>query len=381
MRENVPVKQIFVTGNTGIDALRWAADARRPVRRPASCEALYDERRAGSCVVTAHRRENWGDGLRGIGEGVARLAERAPRRQLRPPAAPEPERAQELGRAARRSSTTCCSPSRSATPTFARLLGALRPRHHRLGRHPGGGAGRSASRCSSRARRPSAPRASRPARSGSSAPIPDASYAEGAPPARRPEPLRGDVAEAREPVRRRPRRPPDRARRSIYPAVPPAARLFQETPRKLPDNPFVMTSDSIPARRGAPHPRRRRRAEHRRRDLDGPALPGLRGRVRRQRRRRDQGRAHVQAAPDAARHHAPRHGGLRGRRAARRRPRPTPIIFLTARDSTEDKVRGLTIGGDDYVTKPFSLEELVARVRLILRRTGAGRGGDSTRTA
>jgi two-component system, OmpR family, response regulator len=48
-----------------------------------------------------------------------------------------------------------------------------------------------------------------------------------------------------------------------------------------------------------------------------------------------------------------------------------PIIFLTARDATEDKVRGLTSGGDDYVTKPFSLEELVARVRTILRRTGA----------
>jgi two-component system OmpR family response regulator len=47
-----------------------------------------------------------------------------------------------------------------------------------------------------------------------------------------------------------------------------------------------------------------------------------------------------------------------------------PIIFLTARDATEDKVRGLTIGGDDYVTKPFSLEELVARIRTILRRTG-----------
>jgi two-component system OmpR family response regulator len=47
-----------------------------------------------------------------------------------------------------------------------------------------------------------------------------------------------------------------------------------------------------------------------------------------------------------------------------------PIIFLTARDATEDKVRGLTIGGDDYVTKPFSLEELVARVRSILRRAG-----------
>src|SRR3954447_4402349 len=47
-----------------------------------------------------------------------------------------------------------------------------------------------------------------------------------------------------------------------------------------------------------------------------------------------------------------------------------PIIFLTARDATADKVRGLTTGGDDYVTKPFSLEELVARIRTILRRTG-----------
>ena len=47
-----------------------------------------------------------------------------------------------------------------------------------------------------------------------------------------------------------------------------------------------------------------------------------------------------------------------------------PTIFLTARDATEDKVRGLTLGGDDYVTKPFSLEELVARIRSILRRAG-----------
>ena len=47
-----------------------------------------------------------------------------------------------------------------------------------------------------------------------------------------------------------------------------------------------------------------------------------------------------------------------------------PIIFLTARDDTSDKVRGLTLGGDDYVTKPFSLEELVARIRSILRRAG-----------
>jgi two-component system, OmpR family, response regulator len=50
----------------------------------------------------------------------------------------------------------------------------------------------------------------------------------------------------------------------------------------------------------------------------------------------------------------------------------TPIVFLTARDTTEDKVRGLTLGGDDYVTKPFSVEELIARVRTILRRAGVG---------
>ena len=45
-----------------------------------------------------------------------------------------------------------------------------------------------------------------------------------------------------------------------------------------------------------------------------------------------------------------------------------PVVFLTARDSTEDKIKGLTVGGDDYVTKPFSLEELLARVRAVLRR-------------
>ena len=46
-----------------------------------------------------------------------------------------------------------------------------------------------------------------------------------------------------------------------------------------------------------------------------------------------------------------------------------PVVFLTARDGTEDKVRGLTLGGDDYVTKPFSLEEVIARIRAVLRRT------------
>jgi two-component system OmpR family response regulator len=48
-----------------------------------------------------------------------------------------------------------------------------------------------------------------------------------------------------------------------------------------------------------------------------------------------------------------------------------PVLFLTARDSVDDKVTGLTIGGDDYLTKPFSLAELVARARAVLRRTHA----------
>jgi two-component system OmpR family response regulator len=59
----------------------------------------------------------------------------------------------------------------------------------------------------------------------------------------------------------------------------------------------------------------------------------------------------------------------------------TPVLFLTARDSIEDKVRGLTFGGDDYLVKPFSLEELVARVQAVLRRTGTDRAGASLRCA
>jgi two-component system OmpR family response regulator len=50
-----------------------------------------------------------------------------------------------------------------------------------------------------------------------------------------------------------------------------------------------------------------------------------------------------------------------------------PALFLTARDALQDKIAGLTLGGDDYVTKPFSLEEVVARLRVILRRVGKGR--------
>ena len=51
--------------------------------------------------------------------------------------------------------------------------------------------------------------------------------------------------------------------------------------------------------------------------------------------------------------------------------RELPIVFLTARDSVDDTVKGLTVGGDDYITKPFSLEEVVARIRAVLRRTKA----------
>ena len=54
----------------------------------------------------------------------------------------------------------------------------------------------------------------------------------------------------------------------------------------------------------------------------------------------------------------------------------TPVIFLTARDAASDRVNGFTKGGDDYVTKPFSLEELIARVRAVLRRA-SGRGESS----
>ena len=53
-----------------------------------------------------------------------------------------------------------------------------------------------------------------------------------------------------------------------------------------------------------------------------------------------------------------------------------PVIFLTARDTTSDTIRGLTLGGDDYVTKPFSVEALVARVRAVLRRTSRAPGAD-----
>ncbi|MCI9890012.1 response regulator transcription factor [Micrococcales bacterium 31B] len=58
-------------------------------------------------------------------------------------------------------------------------------------------------------------------------------------------------------------------------------------------------------------------------------------------------------------------------RRLRERGEHVPVLFLTARDDTQDKVTGLTVGGDDYVTKPFSLEEVVARIRAVLRRTSS----------
>jgi two-component system, OmpR family, response regulator len=64
--------------------------------------------------------------------------------------------------------------------------------------------------------------------------------------------------------------------------------------------------------------------------------------------------------------------GLEVMRRVRTQQPELPVLFLTARDSVEDRVVGLTAGGDDYVTKPFSLEEVVARLRALLRRTGAG---------
>jgi len=65
----------------------------------------------------------------------------------------------------------------------------------------------------------------------------------------------------------------------------------------------------------------------------------------------------------------PDQDGFTVARTLRARGIDTPIIFLTAKDDVSDKVRGLSVGGDDYLTKPFSLEELTARINAILRRT------------
>ncbi|MDT0201871.1 response regulator transcription factor [Nocardioides sp. AE5] len=63
--------------------------------------------------------------------------------------------------------------------------------------------------------------------------------------------------------------------------------------------------------------------------------------------------------------------GLEVLRRLRRSGDDVPVLFLTARDAVEDRIAGLTAGGDDYVTKPFSLEEVIARLRALVRRAGA----------
>ncbi|NPC97480.1 response regulator transcription factor [Nocardioides sp. zg-DK7169] len=63
--------------------------------------------------------------------------------------------------------------------------------------------------------------------------------------------------------------------------------------------------------------------------------------------------------------------GLEVLRRMRAHDPDVPVVFLTAKDAVEDRITGLTAGGDDYVTKPFSLEELVARLRALMRRAGA----------
>ncbi|WP_275955985.1 response regulator transcription factor [Nonomuraea sediminis] len=71
--------------------------------------------------------------------------------------------------------------------------------------------------------------------------------------------------------------------------------------------------------------------------------------------------------------------GLQVMRRLRERAPELCVLFLTARDAVEDRVAGITAGGDDYVTKPFSLEEVVARLRGLLRRAGMARPGNGDR--
>ena len=69
----------------------------------------------------------------------------------------------------------------------------------------------------------------------------------------------------------------------------------------------------------------------------------------------------------------PGEDGLSVVRRARAQGMDMPILFLTARDSVDDRVTGLDAGGDDYLVKPFALSELLARIRVLARRSGAGR--------
>lgn len=69
----------------------------------------------------------------------------------------------------------------------------------------------------------------------------------------------------------------------------------------------------------------------------------------------------------------PKKNGLQVAAELRREGRTTPILMLTARDATDDVVRGLDAGADDYLTKPFKFDELLARLRALVRRGGAAR--------
>ena len=134
-------------------------------------------------------------------------------------------------------------------------------------------------------------------------------------------------------------------------------------------------------RRAGPGAGRRRRADADRPAVDGAALRGL-------------GRAHAPATGTAAVRTArrvpartpwcstsccPTSTGSRCCAGCATAAPAVPVLFLTARDAVEDRIAGLTAGGDDYVTKPFSLEEVVARLRALLRRAGIDRAARRTR--
>ncbi|GIV33860.1 MAG: transcriptional regulatory protein RprY [Chitinophagales bacterium] len=75
----------------------------------------------------------------------------------------------------------------------------------------------------------------------------------------------------------------------------------------------------------------------------------------------------------------PKMDGFTFTRQVRKTDQKTPIIFLTAKSMKEDKIEGFRLGGDDYITKPFSMEELEARVEAVLKRTGKTKGNESAK--
>ena len=126
-------------------------------------------------------------------------------------------------------------------------------------------------------------------------------------------------------------------------------------------------------------PRRRRRAVDRRRGRDRPPLRGLRGRGGLDRPRGARRRRALRPDLIVLDWMLPDIDGIEVGRRLRERGHRNAILFLTAKDAVENKVEALRAGGDDYVTKPFSLAEVVARVQAILRRTGGDLPGDVLR--